>query len=148
VIADEGAWLRDRVSCFLADGRRLETAEVARLSALVTGSVLLRDVAWAEMTHANAPRHVDLWRDVVRRVPARLRQAPAELLGFSAWLSGNGALAWCAVELATECAEECAGVPEPGGHGLAGLLTQVLAAAVPPSSWQPRDPPPLRDPAR
>ena len=48
--------------------------------------------------HGNAARHVDLWRDVVRRRPRELRAAPAALLGFAAWLAGNGALAWCAVD--------------------------------------------------
>ena len=58
---------------------------------------------------------MDLWRDVVRRAPADLRAAPAALLGFAAWLSGDGALAWCAVECALEA--------EPD-YSLAGLLTQ------------------------
>ena len=88
----------------------------------------MRDVAWAEMTHANAGAHVDLWRDVVRRTPLELRAPAAALLGFAAWLSGDGALAWCAVERAQEA--------EPG-YGLASLLTQVLAGALPPSSWEP-----------
>ena len=57
-----------------------------------------------------------------------LRAAPAALLGFAAWLSGNGALAWCAVE----CAQEA----EPG-YTLAGLLSEALAGAVPPSAWRP-----------
>ncbi|HYO40146.1 MAG TPA: DUF4192 domain-containing protein [Nocardioidaceae bacterium] len=145
-LAEQGEWLRDRVCCFLEDGRRLEAAEVARLSGLVTASSLLRDVAWAEMTQSNASRQVDLWRDVVRRVPPRFRPAPAGLLGFAAWLTGNGALAWCAVECAAEAEAETA-VPGAGdaepGHSLAGLLAQVLAAAVAPSAWRPPDPPQL-----
>jgi hypothetical protein len=80
------------------------------------------------MSQANAAGHVDLWRDVVRRAPAQVRAAPAALLGFAAWLSGNGALAWCAVD----CAQEA----DPG-YSLAGLLTQALTGAVPPSAWRP-----------
>jgi Domain of unknown function (DUF4192) len=80
------------------------------------------------MSHDDAARHVDLWRDVVRRVPVELRAPAAALLGFAAWLSGNGALAWCAVDRAQEA--------QPG-YGLAGLLTQALAGAVPPSTWRP-----------
>jgi Domain of unknown function (DUF4192) len=57
-----------------------------------------------------------------------LRAPAATLLGFSAWLSGDGALAWCAVERALDA--------DPG-YSLASLLTQLLAGAVPPSSWQP-----------
>jgi hypothetical protein len=130
----EGRWLLGRVRRFLRDGERLGAADVARLAALVTAQTL-RDLAWAEITRENAARHVDLWRDVVSRVPVHLRAAPAGLLGFSAWLTGNGALAWCAVE----CAEEA-----DAGSPLAGLLTQVLAGAVPPSAWQPPDRPQLR----
>jgi hypothetical protein len=95
---------------------------------MVTLSVEVRDVAWAEMSHADAARHVDLWRDVVRRVPVHLRAAPAALLGFAAWLSGDGALASCALDLCQDA--------EPG-YSMAGVLTQALAAGLPPDSWRP-----------
>jgi hypothetical protein len=124
----EARWVRRRVRRFLRDRRRLDPAEVARLAVASHRSVHLRDVAWAEMTHTNAGRHVDLWRDVVRRVPDELRAPAATLLGFSAWLSGDGALAWCAIERALDA--------DPG-YSLANLLTQLLAGAVPPTSWQP-----------
>jgi hypothetical protein len=91
----------------------------------------VRDVAWAEMTRANASLHVELWRDLLRRAPDALAAAPAGLLAFAAWLDGDGALAWCAVE-------RCQQV-EPG-YGLAGLLTTALANAVPPSTWRPLSP--------
>ena len=61
--------------------------------------VEVRDVAWAQMSRADAARHVDLWRDVVRRSPARAawpHRRPCS--AFAAWLAGDGALAWCAVE--------------------------------------------------
>ena len=130
-LAGEGRWVRARVRRFLEDGVRLDPDQVARLCMLMTVSLEVRDVAWAEMTHDNASRHVDLWRDVARRVPEELRAAPAALLGFAAWLSGDGALAWCAVDLAQEA--------EPG-YGLAGLLTRALAGALPPSTWRPFPP--------
>jgi len=124
----EGRWVRQCVRRWLQEGRRLDEQEVARLAVLISVSVDVRDVAWAEMDHGNADRHVDLWRDVVRRVPVHLRAAPAALLGFSAWLSGDGALAWCAVE--------CAHDAEPG-YSLATLLSDALVGAVPPSVWRP-----------
>jgi hypothetical protein len=83
------------------------------------------------MDHDNARGHVALWQDVVRRVPADLRAAPAALLGFAAWLTGHGALAWCAVD--------CAQRAQPG-YGLAGILADALAGAVPPSTWTPPGP--------
>lgn len=127
-LALEGRWVRRRVRRFLEDGERLAAHDLARLLTVMTASLEVRDVAWAEMSHANAEQHVDLWRDAVRRAPVDLRAAPGALLGFAAWLSGNGALAWCAVD----CAQEA----EPG-HGLAGLLARALTEAVPPSAWRP-----------
>lgn len=127
----EGRWVRHRVRRHLADGARLDAADAARLLFVVRLSLEVRDVAWAEMTHANADRHVELWRDLVRRAPVELRAAPAALLGFAAWLAGNGALAWCAVDAAQEAQPD---------YGLASLLTEALAGAVPPSAWSPLPP--------
>jgi hypothetical protein len=127
----EGRWVRHRVRRHLADGRRLAASDVARLLLLLHATVELRDVAWAEMHHGNAREHVTLWLDIVRRSPDELRAAPASLLGFAAWLSGRGALAWCAVERAQEA--------QPG-YGLAGLLSTALAGGVPPSAWEPLGP--------
>ena len=127
-LVGEGRWVRDRVRRFLDDGQPLQAPDLARLLCAIALSLEVRDVAWAEMSHDDAERHVDLWRDAVRRAPAGLRAGPAALLGFAAWLSGNGALAWCAVERAQE---------EDPGHGLAALLAQALAGAVPPSVWRP-----------
>jgi hypothetical protein len=124
----EGHWVRHRVCRFLDDGEQLDSHDLARLTTAMAVSVEVRDVAWAEMTRDDAARHVELWRDAVRRCPVELRAAPASLLGFAAWLCGNGALAWCAVDRAQEA--------EPG-YSLAGLLTQVLAGAMPPTAWRP-----------
>jgi hypothetical protein len=124
----EGLWVRERVRRFVVDGERLGTGDAARLAAAVCGSVDVRDVAWAELTHEVARRHVDLWRDLVRRVPLEVRFAPATLLGFAAWLSGDGALAWCAVDRAVESRAD---------YSLARLLAQVLERGVPPSTWRP-----------
>lgn len=127
----EGRWVRHRVRRHLEGGGRLDADDVARLLLSMHVSLEVRDVAWAEMNHANAGRHVDLWRDVVRRSPVDLRAAPAALLGFAAWLSGNGALAWCAVDQAQDAQPD---------YGLAGLLTQALSGAVPPAAWRPLPP--------
>lgn len=127
-LVTEGHWVRRRVRRFLDDGARLDTHDAARLLVLTSVSLEVRDVAWAEMTRQNADRHVELWIDLVRRAPRELRAAPAGLLGFAAWLSGRGALAWCAVDRALDA--------QPG-YGLASLLTKTLAGAMPPSAWKP-----------
>ena len=124
----EAVWVRRRVGRFVAAGERLDSHDVARLATLTTVQVPLRDVAWAEISRVDAARHVDLWRDVVRRVPAELRAAPAALLAFAAWLAGDGALAWCAVDRSLQA--------DPG-YGLATLVARALEGAVPPTAWTP-----------
>ncbi len=124
----EGRWVRERVRRFLADAAPLDRDDTARLVVLVIASHEVRDVVLAEMHQDNASDHVELWLDVTRRVPADLRAAPAALLGLAAWLSGNGALAWCAVERARDADPD---------HDLAGFLAGTLDGAVPPGSWSP-----------
>ncbi|HEU5042736.1 MAG TPA: DUF4192 domain-containing protein [Nocardioidaceae bacterium] len=126
-LVQEGHWVEQRIGRFLADRLRLSDEEVGRLLVALV-SIQVRDVAWASMTHDNAGAQVDLWRDVVRRSPHALLAPPAALLGFAAWLNGNGALAWCAVDRAHHADPD---------YSLAGLLAQALAAGVPPSTWEP-----------
>lgn len=128
VLGDWARWLSARVRRFVEDGERLDLTDVARLVTAVTVHVDVRDVAWAEMSRADARRHVDLWRDVVRRTPPELSATPAALLGLASWLAGDGALAWCAVDRALEADPD---------HSLARLLGDLLTDAVPPSVWQP-----------
>jgi hypothetical protein len=125
----EGHWVDHRVRRFLRDRSRLDAADVGRLL-VALASIEVRDVAWSQMRQANAAVHVDLWRDVVRRAPLDLLAPPAALLGFAAWLAGDGALAWCAVDRCQEADPD---------YRLAGLLTHALAGAVPPSTWEPLD---------
>ena len=123
----EGRWVQHRVRRFVTDGAQLDTHDVGRLLVAMI-SIEVRDVAWSEMRRENAQAHVDLWRDVVRRSPLEALAPAAALLAFAAWLTGDGALAWCAVD---RCQQS-----DPG-YGLAGLVAQALAGAVPPSAWSP-----------
>ncbi|MGN6575760.1 MAG: DUF4192 domain-containing protein [Nocardioides sp.] len=129
-LVNEGRWVQHRVRRFLAEGVRLDTHDVGRLLVAMI-SIDVRDVAWSEMRRDNASAHVDLWRDVVRRSPLEALAPAAALLAFAAWLTGDGALAWCAVDRCQEA--------EPG-YGLAGLVSQALAGAVPPTAWSPFPP--------
>ena len=105
---------------------RFEDAELAGvLQGLRDGAV--RDAAWASMTRDDAAAHVALWTDAVQRSPGDLVGGPASVLGLAAWLAGNGALAWCAVD---RCVES-----DPD-NSLAGLVGDLLSRAVPPSSWE------------
>ena len=123
--AAEATWAAALVRRCTAVGTRPETGEVARLLAGLR-DLSVRDAAGLSLSRVDATAHVEFWRDVVRRSPPDLLAAPAAVLGFAAWLAGQGALAWCAVDRSREADPD---------YGLAGVLAEALTSAVPPSSW-------------
>ncbi|MCW2766863.1 MAG: hypothetical protein JWO11_2822 [Nocardioides sp.] len=122
---DDADWVRAMVAQHVTDGTTPDPADTARLLAAIADRTT-RDVAWTLMTQDTAREHVRLWTDVVRRAPGPLVPAPAGLLGFAAWLSGHGALAWCAIDRCIEADPD---------YTMASLIAQVLTRAVPPSVW-------------
>ncbi|MDX3189003.1 DUF4192 domain-containing protein [Streptomyces sp. MN03-5084-2B] len=64
-----------------------------------------------------------LWLSLVREIPPPERAEPAALLGFTAYLRGDGAFAGMALDNALEAAP---------GHVLASLLRRVLDSGTPP----------------
>jgi hypothetical protein len=64
----------------------------------------------------------------VRQSPEHLVAPAAGLLAFAAWLSGDGALAWCAVERSLGADPD---------HTLAKLVARALEEAIPPTEWSP-----------
>ncbi|MDQ4007753.1 MAG: DUF4192 domain-containing protein [Actinomycetota bacterium] len=120
-------WVRSFVQSWLASPRALSDDEVAALSVRVA-LVPARDIAWSLMSLEAADLHRDLWQQVLVRVLPPYEPAVACLTAFAAWLAGNGALAWCAVERALEA--------DPG-YSWAELIVQSLEQAVPPSVWRP-----------
>ncbi|MDT0201335.1 DUF4192 domain-containing protein [Nocardioides sp. AE5] len=123
----ERRWVTDRVVNHVAH-RTVPAAE--ELGRLLVGlqEVRIREATYVAMTRETASLYVDFWRAVVRRSPEALVAAPAGLLALAAWLDGDGALAWCAVE---RCAAS-----EPD-HELVRVVSGMLMAAVPPSKWDP-----------
>ncbi|HWM75702.1 MAG TPA: DUF4192 domain-containing protein, partial [Nocardioides sp.] len=118
----EGQWVDGLVRRHTAAGTTPSDTDVARLlRALVEKR--LRDAAWSSLTRVDAQLHVDLWLDVLRRTPAAYSPPVATLLGFAAWQSGHGALAWCAVD---RCAEV-----DPD-YTLMTYLASALTQALPP----------------
>jgi hypothetical protein len=126
-LVEQARWVQRTIRRQLRSGAPLAPRDAGRLLVLVLG-LPLRDVAWSEMTRATATEHVELWRDLVRRCPRHLLAGPACLLAFAAWLAGQGALAWCALD---RCAEV-----DPD-YSMADCIAQLLAGAVPPSVWVP-----------
>jgi hypothetical protein len=105
------------------------TFSVGELAAVACSlpSGALRDEAWVWLVRSEARRAVDLWTDAVRRLPDRHVAGPAAVLAFAAWLLGDGALAWCAVDRCRDA--------EPA-HSLADLVVQLLEAATSPDEWE------------
>jgi len=127
----ESRWVAGTVRETVASGGVLGAAEVARLVVALTEQ-RARDEAWVQITRAGSERQVLFWTDVLRRTPERLVPAPACFLAFSAWLSGQGALAWCALE---RCEEVAPGFP------MAEPIALALDRAMPPRSWDDFEPP-------
>jgi hypothetical protein len=95
--------------------------------ALTVASADRREEAWTWLTREDGRRAVDLWSDAVRRLPVGHVAGPASVLAFAAWLVGDGALAWCAVDRCREATPD---------HSLAGLVAQLLESATSPDTWE------------
>lgn len=122
-------WLRDRLALATRFDQPLSVADAARVLVLVQLAPM-RDVASARMRRSTAHAHVQLWRGLLRRAPVDLVPGAAALLGLAAWLDGDGALAWCAIDRCREVAPH---------HSLAMHLADLLQRAVPPATWTPID---------
>jgi hypothetical protein len=129
------AQVRDLVAADLAakdlvdeEPGRLEPwpVEVLVPLALALRDPAARDQAWCALSRGTAPHWVATWSDAVRRLPDELVAGPAAVLAVAAWLAGEGALAWCAVE-------RCQAV-EPD-HSLARLVADLLDEACSPDLW-------------
>jgi hypothetical protein len=116
--------VQEAIATYRADGRPLADEPVAWLS-VVLAHLAVRDDAWSRMDPGFRAAHLRLWTDVVRRATPAYLPAPASLLAFTAWQSGEGALANIAVDRAL------AADPE---YSLAQLLRDIMDAGVPPSA--------------
>ena len=107
-------------------GGRLDDDEAAWLTVLLT-HLDVRDAAWARTSNRDA--HLQLWLDLTRRAATELVPAPASLLTFAAWQSGNGALARAALQRALAVAPS---------YSMARLLAEILRRGVAPSALNDR----------
>ncbi|MGE3326368.1 MAG: DUF4192 domain-containing protein [Acidimicrobiia bacterium] len=121
----EGRWALGRVQRFHRDGVRLDDKDAARLLVAVE-SIPIRDRLWLDMNRDNAASHVALWTDMTRRAPDEVRAAPASLLAFGSWLSGHGAMAWCALDQ----------VPPDKPYALANLVAAAVQGGMHPREWE------------
>lgn len=102
-------------------------SELPDLIVAMSESLAVRDTLWTRFTRDNAYGWVETLTNAARICPDERRTAPMyALLAFAAWLSGNGALAWMAVERADDL--------DPT-YSLTRIVEQALRNAVPPSAW-------------
>jgi hypothetical protein len=123
-----GAWVAQTVARHVAGSTSPSDAEAARLLVGVADPQV-SDAAWAGITRSDARRHVELWSGLVRRCPDDLLPHAAGVLAFAAWLAGDGALAWCAVDRGREVEAD---------HSLVELVADLLEGAVAPAEWEQR----------
>jgi len=116
--------VQEAIATYRAGGRLLADEPVAWLT-VVLAHLAVRDDAWSRMDPGYRAAHLRLWTDVVRRAAPAYLPAPASLLAFTAWQSGEGALANIAIDRALAA--------DPG-YSLAQLLRDIMDAGVPPSA--------------
>jgi Domain of unknown function (DUF4192) len=104
-------------------GRPVTGQEAAWLT-IVLRDLRVRDDAWARMDPAHTAAHLRLWTDLTRRARPGYVPAPASLLAFVAWQSGDGALANVALDRA---------LADDPQYSMAMLLRQVISSGAPPS---------------
>ena len=116
--------VQEAIATYRAGGRLEADEPVAWLTVVLT-HLAVRDDAWARMDPGHRGEHLRLWTDVVRRATPAYLPAPASLLAFTAWQSGEGALANIAIDRALAA--------DPA-YSLARLLRDIMDAGVPPSA--------------
>jgi Domain of unknown function (DUF4192) len=124
MIAAEGlAAVGGMLARYRDGGRFTSDYEIARI-AMALRDLRVRDDAWARMDPEHSGPHQRLWIDVVRRAQPGYVAAPAALLAFVAWQSGDGALANVALDRA---------LADDPRYSMALLLRQVITAGAPPT---------------
>ena len=116
--------VRAAIGIYRRGGQITDHDQLAWLTVTVA-DLRVRDDAWARMEPKFRTAHRRLWTDVVRHAGQAYVPAPASLLAFIAWQSGDGALANIAIERAL------AADPD---YSMAHLIGQALDAGLPPSA--------------
>jgi hypothetical protein len=116
--------VRDAIATYRRGGQITDHDQMAWLTVCLA-DIRVRDDAWARMDPEYRFAHRRLWTDVVRHAGEAFVPAPASLLAFIGWQSGEGALANIAIDRALAA--------DPG-YSMAHLIGQALDAGLPPSA--------------
>jgi hypothetical protein len=118
------AAVKSAIERYRFDNPITDPDELAWLAVLLA-DLRVRDDAWARMDPRHHDAHCRLWIDVVKGAAREYVSAPAALLAFTAWQSGNGALAIVAVDRALAARP---------GYSMALLIGDAVHAGLPPSA--------------
>ena len=105
-------------------GERSPAGDEAAWLTVVLQDLRVRDDAWCRMEPGHRKAHLRLWTDLTRLAQPGYVAAPASLLAFTAWQSGNGALANVALDRA---------LADNPQYTMAQLLRQAIDSGAPPS---------------
>jgi hypothetical protein len=122
------AWVRATVDQWGAGVDPPDPATAGRLLVALRDRAA-RDAVLDAVDRERADQRLPLWSSLVRAAPNDLLAPVASVLAFHAWLAGDGALAWCALERAAEGEPPCS---------LADVVAAALEQALPPSLWHRR----------
>jgi hypothetical protein len=111
------------IACYRSGGQLSPGTDAAWL-ALVLRHLRVRDDAWSRMVPEYRAAHQKLWTDLTRLARPGYVAAPASLLAFVAWESGNGALANVALDRA---------LADDPQYSMARLLRQVINSGASPN---------------
>ena len=125
---DHAEWLPGLVSSLVAGGAVPDAPTTARLLTALARPAG-RDAAMGGLTRELAEERLPVYSALVRAAPPPLLAPAASVLAFLAWLSGDGALAWCALDRAAEGDPPCT---------LADAVAEALDLALPPDVWERR----------
>jgi hypothetical protein len=117
--------MRTIVVASLAQQAPPDDATCVRL-ALLAHDVAVRDLAWAMISSKDADQHRRVWARVVARTVPPLEAAPLCLLGFCAWICGDGAMMNCCVQRVSEV---------DANYSFGQLLATISQQALPPRLW-------------
>jgi hypothetical protein len=117
--------MRTIVMASLAHQAPPDDATCARLG-LLAREAKVRDVAWAMISWKDAEQHRRVWARVVARTVPPLEAAPLCLLGFCAWICGDGAMMNCCVQRVSDV--------DPN-YSFGQLLARISRQALPPRLW-------------
>ncbi len=124
----EHRWLVETLETLDAHAARADPATAARLL-VALGEAAGRDALLGRLDRRGAERLLQVLSALVRAAPSDLLAPAASVLAFAAWLAGDGALAWCALDRAEQGDPSCA---------LADLVARALETAMPPTVWERR----------